>query len=56
MGKENLKSEITIREKIVIRLVLFVIQLLNPYEYEHQFKGYFNEMKELIGLKNQEKD
>jgi len=46
------KDELTIREKIVIRLVMFTIQLLHPYKYDHQFKEYYNEMKELIGLKD----
>ena len=47
---KQLKEELTIREKIVIRLVIFLIQLLHPYEYEHQFKEYYKEIKELIGL------
>ncbi len=47
-----MKEELTIREKIVIRFVLFVIQMIKPYEYEHQFEKYYAEMKELIGLKN----
>jgi len=45
------QEDLTIREKIAIRLVLFLIQLIQPYEYEHQFKEYFREMKELIGIK-----
>lgn len=49
------QSELTIREKIVIRLVLFVIQMIKPYEYEHQFTRYYEEMRELLGLKYKEK-
>lgn len=44
------ETPITTREKITIRLVLFLIQMIHPYEYEHQFKEYFSEMKELISL------
>lgn len=46
-----MEKEITIREKITIRLVIFLIQLLKPFEYEHQFKEFFNEIKELVGVK-----
>lgn len=49
-----MKEEITIKEKIVIRLVIFLIQLLKPFQYEHQFKNFFNEMKDLIDLKNRD--
>jgi len=48
---ENKDKEISIREKIVIRLVLFLIQMIKPYEFEHQFKEYFKEMKQLIDIK-----
>ena len=46
-----MEKEITTREKIVIRLVIFLVQMLKPFEYDHQFKEFFNEVKELIGIK-----
>ncbi len=49
--KPEIQAELTIREKIVIRLILFLIQMLKPYEYDHMFDKYYSEMKELIGLK-----
>jgi len=48
MAKEQKDIPLTIREKIVIRLVLFVIQMIEPYEYDHQFTNYYKEMKELL--------
>lgn len=50
MTNKDHDKAISIREKITIRLVLFLIQMIHPYEYEHQFKEYFSEMKELISL------
>ena len=42
------EDPLTIREKIVVRLVLFVIQMLEPYQYEHQFKEWAADMRALI--------
>ncbi len=42
------EQPLTIREKIVVRLVLFVIQMLEPYKYEHQFKEWTADIRELI--------
>ena len=42
------KEPLSIREKIVIKLVMFLIQVIEPYEYEHQFSNHFKEMDTLI--------
>lgn len=42
-----MKEELTIREKITIRLVIFLIQLLKPYQFESQFKDVLDSLKEL---------
>lgn len=43
MEKEN---KITIREKIVIILVIFMIKMIKPFEYDHQFTHFWEEIKE----------
>jgi hypothetical protein len=39
---------LTIREKIVMKLVILIIQMLKPYEYEYQFKEAFRALDGLI--------
>lgn len=36
---------ISVREKIVLILVVFLIQMLKPWKYEHQFKNFWDELK-----------
>lgn len=44
MEKEN---KLNIREKIVLVLVIFLIQMIKPWEYSHQFTKFWEEIKEL---------
>ena len=46
MNKEEQK--INVREKIVIILVVFIIKMIKPWEYDHQFKNFWDELKEQI--------
>jgi hypothetical protein len=41
-------SNLTIREKLVLHLVIFLIQMIHPWEYSHQYDKFWNELKELI--------
>ena len=41
-------KKISTREKIVIVLVIFIIQMVKPWEYDHQFTKFWDELKELI--------
>lgn len=49
---ETTNQELSIREKITIKLILFIIQIIKPYEYEHTVKEHIEHITELIGLKN----
>lgn len=42
------KSEkpLTARERLVIILTLFLIKMLNPWEYDHQFSEFWASIKE----------
>jgi len=42
---------ITIREKLVIVLCVFMIQMVKPWEYSHQFNKFWEEIKEIINQK-----
>lgn len=50
---QDANKNLTIREKVVIRLILFLIQVVKPYEYEYQFKEWFTEMKEQLNEESQ---
>ena len=39
---------ISAREKIVVVLVLFLIKILKPWEYDHQYDKYFASIVELM--------
>lgn len=39
---------LTTREKIILRLVLFTIQMLKPYDFEYQFKDTIIKIAELL--------
>lgn len=42
---------ISIREKIVVTLVVFLIQMIKPWEYSHQFTKFWEDLKEQINAK-----
>ena len=41
-------EKISIREKIVIILIIFIIKMIKPWEYDHQFTHFWEELKEQI--------
>lgn len=43
---------IDIRERIVITLVIFLIQMIKPWEYSHQFTKFWDELKENLTNKS----
>jgi|GEM_PF-5768836 len=47
MAKE-LPEKLTLREKIVLILVVFLIQMIKPWEYDHQFTKFWDELKALM--------
>lgn len=48
--KAEMKEPLTIREKIVIRLVIFLIQMIKPFDYEHEFTAFFKDILSLMWL------
>lgn len=46
MSKEIEKTPVSTREKLVIILVVFLIKMLKPWEYDHQFTKFWEEIKE----------
>lgn len=42
---EEMPSKLSIRERIILILVLFIIQMLKPWRYEHQFIKFWDEIK-----------
>lgn len=45
MDQNKELGEITMREKLVIILVVFVIRMLKPWTYDHQFTQFWDEVK-----------
>ena len=46
--KEKIKEHekpLTIREKLVIKILIVIVQMLKPYEYEHQFEQFYDDIK-----------
>ena len=42
------KNDLKAREVLVVYLVLFLIQILKPWQYSHQQKEFFDEIKAII--------
>lgn len=45
--KPNKEDKLTIRENIVLKLVIFLIQMIHPWEYSHQYQKFWDEIKDL---------
>lgn len=41
------KADLTTREKITVWLVLWLIQILSPWEYSHEQTAFINKIKSL---------
>lgn len=41
------ESDLNVREKIVIALTIFLIQMIHPWEYSHQYDKFWQEIKDL---------
>lgn len=49
---KNGKDEgLTIRERIVLTLTIFIIQMIHPWEYSHQYKQFWEQLKALMDEK-----
>lgn len=45
------KSEFSAREKLCIVLIMFIINLLKPWKYNHEQKQFFDDVYTLLGFK-----
>lgn len=48
---ELAKSEFSAREKLCIVLIMFIINLLKPWKYNHEQKQFFDDVYVLLGFK-----
>lgn len=48
MEKKTDMTPISSREKFVIIIALFLIKMVRPWEYDHQFTGFWDEVKKTI--------
>lgn len=46
-------AKINARERIVLILVIFLVKMLKPWEYDHQFTGFWAEIKLALELDRQ---
>lgn len=46
--QENANEKITVRERLTIVLVIFLVKMIKPWQYDHQFDKFWNEIKESI--------
>jgi hypothetical protein len=42
------EKEINTREKVVVMLTLFLIQMIHPWEYSHQYEKFWAEIKDAM--------
>lgn len=43
-------TKINVRERIVLTLVIFLVKMLKPWEYDHQFVGFWDEIKSALEM------
>lgn len=46
--QKKTQEPINIREKLVIILTLFLVKMIAPWEFDHQFKDFWEEVKATI--------
>lgn len=45
---ENKNKEFSLRERFVITIAVFLIKMIKPWQYDHQFTKFWDELKEII--------
>lgn len=43
---ENEKEGLSARERIVIMLVMFLVKMMKPWKYDHEYTEFWKELKE----------
>lgn len=57
MGIHSMKKveqPLNIRERLAVKFLMIIIQLLAPWEYSHQFDKMWNDIKRDLGVKESE--
>lgn len=47
-----MKSEFSYREKLVVILIVLLIKIIKPWEYDHQFTEFWKQINECLEGKN----
>lgn len=50
--KVEKEDGLTIRERIVLTLTVFIIQMVHPWEYSHQYKQFWEQLQKLMDDKS----
>lgn len=45
------KDPLNIRERLAIKFLMIIVQLLAPWEYSHQFDKMWSDIKKDLGVK-----
>ena len=48
IDRKNMKAPLSIRERLVLWLIMLAIRILAPWEYEHQFTEVVQEIVTLV--------
>lgn len=46
--KLTIKSELTIREKAALFVLLLILRIIKPFEWQHETDKYIKELEEII--------
>lgn len=49
------KSDFSPKERLVVILILFIINLLKPWKYSHEQKEFFDDIYTILGLRSTKK-
>lgn len=45
--ENKIEKSITVRERLVILLTVFLIKLIKPWEYDHHFDEFWSQIKKI---------
>lgn len=51
---KKVEQPLNIRERLAVKFLMIIIQLLAPWEYSHQFDKMWNDIKRDLGVKESE--
>ena len=48
MADKKFDTKLSLREKIAIHIMLFVLKIVHPWDFEHQVEEHLRTIKELL--------